>query len=189
MNGDLAYKGDWREELIGGKIVMMSPAATNHNRISGNIYGIFWSYLKGKKCVPFGDGEKVFLTETDHYVPDFMVVCDRDKIKPDGVHGAPDLVVEILSPSTGLNDKGRKKRTYEQCGVGEYWIVSPEARSIDIYLLKDGYFELDNSYSLYPSYMLAHMTNDERVAVVTDFKCHLYDDLIIRLDDVFDDLF
>lgn len=98
MNGNLAYKGDWREELIGGKIVMMSPAATNHNRISGNIYGIFWSYLKGKKCVPFGDGEKVFLTETDHYVPDFMVVCDRDKIKPDGVHGAPDLVVEILSP-------------------------------------------------------------------------------------------
>ena len=176
MNGNLAYKGDWREELIGGKIVMMSPAATNHNRISGNIYGIFWSYLKGKKCVPFGDGEKVFLTETDHYVPDFMVVCDRDKIKPDGVHGAPDLVVEILSPSTGLNDKGRKKRTYEQCGVGEYWIVSPEARSIDIYLLKDGYFELDNSYSLYPSYMLAHMTNDERVAVVTDFKCHLYEE-------------
>ena len=189
MNENVAYKKEFCEELVNGRIVAMSPAATNHNRISGNIFLIFGNYLRGKPCVPFGDGEKVFLTGMDHYVPDFMVVCDRDKIKPDGVHGAPDLVVEILSPSTGLRDKGRKKNIYESCGVPEYWIVSPEARSIDVYRLEDGRYELDNSYSVYPDYLLSGMTDEEKAAVVTEFKCHLFDDLVIRLDDVFSDLF
>lgn len=189
MNENLAYQQERREELIGGKIVMMSPASTKHNCISGNIYYIFRHYLKGKKCIPFGDGEKVFLTSTDHYVPDFMIVCDRDKIKPDGVYGAPDLVVEILSPSTGTFDKVQKKSVYEKCGVPEYWIVSPEAKSIDVYLLKDGRLELEHFYSLYEDWMLKQMTEDERAAIVTEFKCHLYDDLTIRLDDVFCDLF
>ncbi len=53
MTGNLAYESAWREELIGGKLVAMSPAATNHNRIAENIDFIFRSYLKGKKCVPF----------------------------------------------------------------------------------------------------------------------------------------
>lgn len=189
MSNNLAYQEPQREELIGGKIVMMSPAATNHNRIAANILIFFGHYLKGKKCIPFGDGEKVFLTPTDHYVPDFMIVCDRDKIKPDGVHGAPDLVVEILSPSTGVNDRGRKKRVYEECGVPEYWIISPEARSIDVYLLSDGRYELDGSYSLYPDYLLSHMTDEEKASVVTEFTCHLYNDLTIQLEDIFSDLF
>ena len=131
----------------------------------------------------------MFLTETDHFVPDFMVVCDRDKIKADGVHGAPDLVVEILAPSTGVHDKGRKKRVYERCGVSEYWIVSPEARSVDVYLLEEGRFELRGSYSVYPDYMLIHMTEEEKAEMVTEFYCHLYDDLPIRLDDIFSDMF
>ena len=189
MNGNLAFQEERREELISGKVVAMSPAATNHNRISENIYFLFRQYLKGKTCVPFGDGEKVFLTETEHYVPDFQIVCDRDKIKPDGVHGSPDLVVEVLSPSTGGYDKGHKKRVYEKCGVPEYWIVSPEARSVDVYLLKEGRYELEASYTVCPDYMLAHMTDDEKAALATEFKCHLYDDLVIRLDDIFDDLF
>ena len=189
MDNNLAYQESFREELINGKLVAMSPAATNHNRIAGNIFAMFHQYLKGKQCVPFGDGEKVFLTDTDHYVPDFMIVCDRNKIKPDGVHGTPDLVMEILSPSTGAYDKGRKKRVYEACGVPEYWIISPESQTVDVYLLEDGRFTLDNSYSVYPDYLLAHMTQEQKDQLVTEFKCHLYDDLVIRLDDIFCDLF
>ena len=120
MNTNLAYAYDCREELINGKVVAMSPAASNHNRIAGDIYGIFWSYLRGKKCEPFGDGEAVYLTEVDHFIPDFMVVCDPDKVKSNGVHGAPDLVVEVLSPGTTKNDRGRKMDVYGQCGVREY---------------------------------------------------------------------
>ena len=72
------------------------------------------------------------------FVPDFMVVCDREKIKADGVHSAPDLVLEVLSPSTAKNDKGYKKSVYESSGVPEYWIVSPKEKSIEVYLLQDG---------------------------------------------------
>lgn len=189
MSENVAYQDFQREELINGKIVSMSPAATNHNFISGNIYYMFRNYLKGKKCVPFGDGEKVFLTNTDHYVPDFMIVCDRDKIKPDGVHGTPDLVVEILSPGTGAYDRGRKKSIYEKSGVPEYWIVSPKEKSIEIYLLHEDSYSLDNAYYYHSAEDIQYLTAEEKAALVTEFKCHLYDDLLIHLDDIFYDLF
>ena len=105
MNDHLAYQEERREELIGGKVVMMSPASVNHTFVSGNIYWLFASYLRGKKCTPISDGSTVFLTDKDHFVPDVMVVCDPDKIKSDGIYGAPDLVVEVLSPSTARNDR------------------------------------------------------------------------------------
>ena len=189
MDGNLAYKESWREELIGGNVVAMSPAATNHNRISGNIYRIFGNYLHRKKCVPFGDGEKVFLTETEHYVPDFMVVCDRDKIKPNGVHGAPDLVVEVLSPGTAKNDRSIKKATYESSSVPEYWIADPAGKSIEVYLLEGGHYSLENVYYFHSEQEREYLTDEEKAALVTEFKCHLYDDLVIHLDDIFGDLF
>ena len=138
METNLAYQEEFREELINGEIVAMSPAASNHNRIAGDIYGIFWNYLKGKKCEPFGDSEAVYLTETDHFIPDFMIVCDSDKIKSNGVHGAPDLVVEVLSPGTAKNDRGRKMEVYGQCGVREYWIIDPDSRTVQVFLLGSG---------------------------------------------------
>ena len=93
MNNNLAYQEEFREELIGGEPVMMSPAFSNHNRIAGNIYRIFSNYLFKRKCEPFADGEDVYLTPEDRFVPDFMVVCDPEKVRHDGVHGAPDRAV------------------------------------------------------------------------------------------------
>jgi len=185
MNDNLAYQEERREELIGGKVVMMAPATSNHNRIAGNIYRIFANYLHGKKCEPFGDGEKVFLTKTDHYVPDFMVVCDPDKVKHDGVHGTPDLVVEILSPGTMRNDKFIKKAIYAECGVQEYWIVSPGDKFVEIYHTDGTEFVFHNVYALRPDWELAQMSEEERAAVVTHFKCSLFDDLDISLEDIF----
>ena len=90
----LAYQDDQRTELINGQIIAMAPRPlTNHNLIAWNIYSIFSFFLKGKSCTPFADGADLHLTEDDVFVPDMMVVCDRDKIKRDGVYGAPDLVV------------------------------------------------------------------------------------------------
>ena len=103
MNSNLAYQENFREELIGGKVVMMAPASAGHTYIADNILAIFKHYLKGANCIPFGDGLLVHLTDKDKFVPDVMVVCDRSKIKPDGVYGAPDLVVEVLSRSIGLS--------------------------------------------------------------------------------------
>lgn len=192
MNSNLAYQDDaWekrREEIINGEVVMMSPASSDHNRIAGNIYRIFANYLNGKKCEPFSDGEAVYLTDEDLFIPDFMVVCDPEKVQWDGIHGAPDLVVEVLSHSTAKNDRTQKKDAYECSGVPEYWIVDLSNRSVEVYLLEDGRYKLDNIYILYSAEELEDMTDEEKTALVTEFKCHLYDDLIIRLDDIFYDL-
>lgn len=190
MNDNLAYQYEdeiW-DEMIDGKIAAMSPRpSVNHNIISGNIYHIFKTYLSGKKCVPFGDGTDLYLTPKDRFVPDGMIVCDRDKIKLKGVYGAPDLVVEVLSPSTAKNDRGYKKRVYEICGIPEYWIVSPSEKAVYVYLLQNGQYHLDNVYSVYPDYMLAKMNDEEQAAIPTEFKCSLFSDLIIRLEDIFED--
>lgn len=189
MKDNLAYRDERREELLNGNVMAMFPSPTwNHMAIVGNIYGIFRNYLKGKKCTPNQDGFDLHLTEKDVFIPDMMVVCDRGKIKRNGVYGAPDLVVEILSPSTAKNDRGYKKGVYEACGVPEYWIVDPSQRSVEVYLLQDGRYTLDNIYMLYSTEELEEMTDEEKTVVVTEFTCHLYDDLIICLDDIFSDL-
>ena len=187
MNSNLAYREESREELIGGQVVAMSPSpSVNHNRVASNIFYLFRHHLKGRKCEPFADGTDLYLTEEDIYVPDFMVVCDPDKVKQDGVHGAPDLVVEVLSPSTAKNDRGRKKDVYEACGVQEYWIVSSTDKLVEQYLLHNGRFELHAVYALHPDWVLKKMSDKERAEAVTEFQCSLYDDLTIRLEDVFD---
>ena len=182
MNTNLAYAYDCREELINGKVVAMSPAASNHNRIAGDIYGIFWSYLRGKKCEPFGDGEAVYLTEVDHFIPDFMVVCDPDKVKSNGVHGAPDLVVEVLSPCTTKNDRGRKMDVYGQCGVREYWIVIPNEKTVEQYIQDNGRLVLHDVYFIPPDYT----PEKELAEIAKEFQCSLFDDLTIRLEDIFE---
>ena len=180
-----AYRIDWKEELIDGKVVAMSPASVNHVLIAGNIFHIFKNYLKGKKCIPIMDGALVYLTEEDHFIPDMMVVCDPDKIKTDGVHGAPDLVVEILSPSTAWNDKTHKKDIQAMCGVQEYWIVSPSERFVEVYYNVRNEFVLHKIYPVYSDWMLEKMNEADRKAVETHFKCSLYDDFDIYLDDIF----
>jgi len=185
LNDNLAYQDEVWTELINGKVVMMAPVSMGHTFIAGDIFHTFRKYLEGKKCVPISDGAKVYLTEQDHFVPDMMVVCDRGKIGSDGIYGAPDLVVEVLSPSTANRDKKHKKDVYGKCGVREYWLVSPEEKSVEQYFLEGGRLELHEVYTLYPDWMLARMTEEERAAVVTSFQCSLFDDLNISLMDIF----
>ena len=122
MNGNLAYQEEPREELLNGKIFMMASPSVNHSTVASNIYYAFRTYLKGKTCRAFNDGVDVYLTEDDRVIPDVMIVCNKNMIALDGIHGAPDLIVEVLSPSTAKNDRGYKKDLYEQSGVKEYWI-------------------------------------------------------------------
>ena len=114
-----------------------------------------------------------------------MIVCDPDKIKKDGVHGAPDLVVEVLSPSTARNDRIRKKDTYEKYGVREYWIVNPTECSIEQYILTDGKFVLRDVYTRIPPDEWESMKPKEKAEIKREFQCSLYDDLVIRVEDVF----
>ena len=190
MEGNLApvLCDEPRTELIDGKVTAMSPDGTAyHNWIIVNLSRIFSSYLMGKPCRPFGDGMKLYLTEKDHFIPDFMIVCNKDKIKRGGHHveGAPDLVVEVLSPGTARKDRLYKKNVYERCGVREYWIVSPLERSVEQYVLENGAFTLRDIYYHYPAYALEDMTEEEKAELVTEIRCTLFDDLSVGLSDLF----
>lgn len=184
--GNLALKEEPLEELIGGEVVMMAPPVSNHNAISANIGGIFVPYLRGKKCRYYGDHQGVFLKDGEFYIPDGLIICDHSKVGRKGVYGAPDLAIEIISPSTAKNDRGRKKEVYEQCGVREYWIVNPADKTIEQYLLQNGKFVLNDVYREYQDYELEDMTEEERAAIVTEFRCSLFPDLPIFVKDVFD---
>ncbi|MCL2055334.1 MAG: Uma2 family endonuclease [Oscillospiraceae bacterium] len=184
---NLAYNYDdvW-EEKLDGKIVLMSPRPVlNHNRVLTKISRLFGNYLEGKPCEVFSDGVDVKLTENDTVIPDVMVVCDKSIIKDDVIQGAPSLIVEILSPSTAKRDKGYKKELYEKCGVLEYWIVDTASKSIEVYLLKNGRYILDEVYSVLPESILKKMTDEEREAVKYNFKTSLFDDLVISVEDIF----
>ena len=185
IEGNLALKEEPLEELIGGKVVMMAPPAPNHGRVTSNLDRIFNNYLLDKQCEYFSDSVGLILADTDKFIPDGMIVCDPSQVKRDGVHGAPSLTVEVLSPRTARNDRGRKKDLYERSGVREYWIVSPSDMTIEQYLLRDGKFVLNNVYRKYPAYELDEMSDEERAAVVTEFQCSLFEDLTIRVEDVF----
>ena len=187
MNGNLAYQEEPREELLGGRIYMMSSPTVNHSQIASNIYYAFRSYLKGKTCRPFNDGVDVYLTENDRVIPDAMIVCNKNIIRLDGIHGAPDLVVEVLSPGTAKNDRGYKKNLYETAGVKEYWIVDPISHSIEVYILANGKFVLDEVYALYPAG--AGVTDEEREETKKEIQVSLYNDFCISLDEIFKDLF
>ena len=181
MNGNLAYQEEPMEELLNGNIIMMSPRPSiNHNRIAFNIARIFSDYLKGKPCESFCDGIDVYLTDHDRVIPDAMIVCKKDIIKQDGIHGAPDLIVEVLSPGTAKNDRGYKKDLYEKSGVKEYWIVDPWGRLIETYILIDGKYVLDEIYALFPENL--GVTDKERAESKKEIPVSLYPDFSISLD-------
>ena len=173
-------------EMIDGQVVMMSPRpAYGHIQTAGNIYRIFANYLDGKRCMAFPDGMSLYLDENNFLIPDAMIVCEKEKIRHKGIYGVPDLVVEVLSASTAKYDRGKKKEIYEQHGVKEYWIVSPESRSIEVYLLREGRFVLDNVYQVYPEWEWEDMTEEARTEAQLPLKVSLYDDFFIDIREIF----
>ena len=186
---NLAYKEPPVTELIEGKTYLMSPRPRlQHNFVASNIYHIFATYLHGKTCKAIADGTDLFLDKENHYVPDTMIVCDRSKLKSDGVHGAPDLVVAVLSPSTAQNDRGAKMRHYAAAGVKEYWIVSPIGKSVEVYLNQDGHFELDAMYTIFSDWDLERMDDDERSAIRMEIPVSLYNDFRVSVEEIFEDV-
>ena len=175
-----------RVEIINGKTFLMSPRPLiQHNVISSNIYFAFASYLRGKPCVPFSDGVDVHLDDKNWFIPDAMIVCNPDIIQADGIHGAPDLIVEVLSPSTMKNDRGLKMQAYARAGVREYWIVTPMGRSVEVYYNQRGIFVLDETYVECSELELSMMDDKERAAVKTEIKVSLYEDLFVNVADIF----
>ena len=178
----LTWFDDVRRELINGFIKIMSPAPRpKHADVSFNISGNLWSILKKKwgKCkvypapfdVRFPKKGETADDKIDTVVqPDICVVCDFSKIDERGCCGAPDMIVEILSPSSGKKDLTEKFVLYEESGVKEYWIVYPDSKAITVFLLQsDGRYDAGTVYEL-----------EGKVPV------YVFDNYLIDLDDIFE---
>ena len=139
----LTWGEDERIEIINGEAFMLATPSTDHQLISGALFAQLYNFLEGKKCrvipAPFavrlfekdGDGPDNVDTVVE---PDISVVCDRDKLDGRGCKGAPDMVIEILSPSTQRHDRITKYNLYQRAGVREYWIVEPETQTVQVFL-------------------------------------------------------
>lgn len=137
------WTGDERWELIDGEAYNMAPApSTRHQSVAGNLHAALVQKLRGKPCRPFIAPTDVKLSDFDVVQPDILAVCDPSKITPTHINGAPDLVVEVLSPSTSSKDLREKKALYQRAGVGEYLVVDPlELYAILFRLADDGRFD------------------------------------------------
>ena len=145
-----------RGELIGGKIYLMAPPKRIHQRLVGELYRAIGNHIAEKKLpceaniAPFGVW--LFADDTTYVEPDISVVCDQNKLNEDGCKGAPDFIIEIISPRTKAYDHVKKLNLYLDAGVKEYWTVDPYERYVGKHILQ-------------PEYWYRHYSFDEDVPV------------------------
>ncbi len=177
----LTWLDDKRRELINGFIKMMTPAPKRiHQEISGNLYGDLKYYLKKKNCKVYHAPFDVRLVENDEkgdkqienvVQPDITVICDLSKLDDRGCLGAPDFIIEIVSPASSKTDLKDKYQLYEKFGVKEYWIVHPDSQAVYQYVLNaDGKYEQKGIY-----------VKDDKISP------HIFPELKIDLNYVFED--
>jgi len=143
----ITWDDDVRCELIDGIIYNMAAPTVRHQQVTGEIFSQLKNFLKGKKCEPFIspidvrlNADKPFKKDNNVVQPDVIVLCDPSKIddKERSINGAPDLVIEVLSPSSSLKDRNLKYAKYLEAGVREFWIVDIHNQLIEVNAFEDG---------------------------------------------------
>lgn len=145
----LAWDKAERIEVMDGQIIMQAAPSRIHQDISMEISRQLANFLEGKNCKVYSAPFAVRLFEEDTdtpddvqtvFEPDISVICDKSKLDDRGCKGAPDMIVEILSPSTLKHDIFFKMNRYQEAGVKEYWIVRPSDKSVQVFLLNNDAF-------------------------------------------------
>ena len=166
-----SWDDDKRWELIDGEPYAMSAPSQAHQEILSRLNYLLHRYLTDKPCIvlpaPFDVRLNADAGDDTVVQPDLLVVCDKDKLDGKSCVGAPDLAIEILSPSTTIRDKVLKFRRYLQAGVREYWIVDPDSKSVTVHILKNSEY-------------IARPYCDEDIIPV-----HVLDGCMIALQEVF----
>jgi Uma2 family endonuclease len=160
-------------ELIDGVAYQMAPPATRHQDISGELHRQFANYLLDKTCKVYHQPFGVRLpleNEPDEYIknailPDIVVVCEKSKIDEAGCRGTPDLIIEILSPSTSKRDQKDKLELYEKAGVKEYWIVDPYHNAVRVYIYGE--------YNKYGKSKVYFIEDNIKVGIFADLEIDL----------------
>jgi len=160
-----------RCELYEGALIVAEAPTQRHQGILVEIMGQLWLFLKNKPCkvFPAPFSVKLFENEETLFEPDIVVICDESKLGGKNFDGAPDMVIEILSPSTARLDKKLKYQKYQKAGVREYWIVDPERNLLEANVLVN-----DN-------YILTIYDENDKAPV------HILNGLEINLNEVFDE--
>ena len=159
-----------RAELIDGQFYDMAAPSRIHQEILSSLHLEIGNYLRSKKgsckIYPAPFSVKLFDNRKTVVEPDISVICDPNKLTDQGCTGAPDWIIEIISPSTSSHDYVRKLNLYMDAGVKEYWIVDPAKKSVYVYHLEETKFETT-----------AYTFHDK-------IKVNLYDDLWISLQEL-----
>lgn len=175
-------------EIIGGKKFRLPSMTPAQSQMQWRIITAIMNYfMEHKNGYVFGNVD-VYFDDENIFVPGAVVVLkEHEQIlaQRDIVHGAPDMVVEVLSYSTRKKDLTVKKDTYEAQGVREYWIIDPWAKIVDVYLLRDGKYFLSGEYMLPDEKDLEFMTDAERAEVKSEVPVSIVDGLTIPLEFVF----
>jgi len=144
----MSWDDDKRWEIIDGIPFVMTAPTVQHQEISGNIYLQLRKFLEGKQCkvfyAPFDVRLNAEINDDTVVQPDIIIICDHSIMDKTGCKGAPDMVVEILSPSSGNSDTVVKLNLYQKTGVREYWIIDPETRLTHVYILENGHYHLSS---------------------------------------------
>jgi len=155
----IQWDDDLRRELIDGVIYDMSAPNRHHQKMLGNLFMQFRMFLEDKQCevylAPFDVRLKADTSDNTVVQPDLVIICDDSKLDDAGCKGVPNMVVEILSPSTAQYDKTIKLCTYQKVGVHEYWIIDPISKILLVNRLSNGI------------YITLMYNNEEKVPVET----------------------
>lgn len=149
-----SWDDDQRWELIDGVPYLMTGPGVRHQTILGELFLIVGNFLKDKPCRVFFAPCDVLFPESGQeekdvknvFQPDLMVICEQNRIKEKYIWGAPDWVVEVLSPSTSKKDLNLKKHVYERFGVKEFWAVCPVYALVTVFRLEKGKLQLVDVY-------------------------------------------
>lgn len=137
-----------RYEVVGGELLVTPPPSEPHQRAVIALSSIIWQFVRGRRMgrvyqAPFG----VMLSPDTAVQPDILYISNTREsiISGRGAEGAPDLVVEVLSPGTSARDRGIKMRQYATAGVAHYWLIDPLAHTLEAYeLVEKGYALTEN---------------------------------------------
>ena len=131
-----------RAELIDGDLIMMAPPSPIHQDIIAALVSSIYGFIKENsgncKVYPAPFAVNLSGNDTTWVEPDISVICDKDKISHRGCEGAPDWIIEVVSPSSQSHDYLKKLLLYQKNGVREYWIINPAAKVINVYIFETG---------------------------------------------------
>lgn len=173
----LTWSEEERWEIINGVPYLQAAPTWQHQAVLLELARQFANYLQDKSCRVFTAPFDLRIPEANEkdeetinvVQPDIIIICDNSRLKKTGYYGVPELIIEVVSPSTGQKDKIEKFNLYEKAGVKEYWIVEPDEKVVMVFTLEEGRYGRPQMYS-----------EEDKV------KVSIFDDLVIDLKPVFE---